>query len=114
MIYGNTFHAAAAKLELFAALLAAPRSGLDYDEWNTILSQFKPRVRRVVILHGLMRIPFPLVGERLEVSRGRCDQLWREALPKLAAMMHQFRTGESTRSDTRHSGQTRVSRKAAI
>lgn len=75
-------HAVAADLELLAALLARP-SAVELVTWQRLLNKFTPRERRVVILHGLMGMTFPEVGERLGVSYGRADQLWRRALPKL-------------------------------
>ncbi len=99
-------HAAAADLELLAALMGASGSGLDYAEWTRLLAPFTPRVRRVVVLRGLMGMHVNDIGERLGVTRSRVGQLWQTALPKLAALAPALRgvREPSARRDDRHRG----------
>lgn len=77
----------AARLELIAALRTSTGSQLKREDWVNLLRWFQPRVRRVVILHGLLGLPFRVVGERLGTTRARADQLWRRALPKLKELL---------------------------
>lgn len=108
-------HSAAADLELLATMLAAPSSGMSYEEWTKVLGQFTPRMRRVVVLHGLMGMTFYTIGERLGVSGTRCDQIWRKALPKLTGLAGSLRkaTGPA-REDDRRQGRVRTPRAVAM
>lgn len=84
-------HAMAADLELLAAMLTVERSGFNLEQWQRLLATFPPRIRRVVILHGLHQMPFEAIGERVGVSSGRADQLWRSAMPKLGGWYAKLR-----------------------
>ena len=67
-------HAVAAKLELLGGLLHR-RTQLGYEEWERLLSPLSGRHQRVVILRFIHGLTEDEIGERLETSRQRVDQL---------------------------------------
>lgn len=69
------------RLELHAALrLSDCPSSLTFNEWWRLLAPLPARMRRVVILYGMMGLDHNEVGERLgDVSRAISTKLWDKA-----------------------------------
>lgn len=87
----DAVHLFVSVLELQLAMLSSPLGEVSASEWYNMLRRYDPRTRRVVILHGLLGMGFKEIGERLEISGGRADQIWRGVLADLHKLVPKFR-----------------------
>jgi hypothetical protein len=78
-------HLIAAELELLAGFLKVGECcRWSVAEWLKKLDKLPPREARCVVLRLFHGMDFTEIGERLAVSRGRADQLFRAGVRRLA------------------------------
>lgn len=89
------YHRLACGMELIVGLDATP-SRWTFNEWVVFLRMFLAGEARVIVLKVIYEMSLEEIGERMDLSRARVDEIWRRALRRAK------KTADITRYITQH------------
>lgn len=89
------YHRLACGMELIVGLDDTPHRWT-FGEWAVFLRMFRASEARVIVLKVIYEMSLSEIGERMELSRCRVDEIWKRALRRAN------KTADITRYITQH------------